>query len=217
MTEREFQSLLRVACRMEAADLVGVEPGAGNVARRIRRLHTAVYCAAAALAACLALSFVARPTAAVDSGPQVRAEPTRPLLPAHRLLQAGAQPVHLASVLEQGGVLLALLGAWNSDCECIRWRVHEWSDGCATADVANNQTVNIPIGETATDQLVLFAVARRADDLPRDADEAQPLLECLNRLDEADPVETMLHNSTELAAACLPDGVHLSSQMIPTR
>jgi hypothetical protein len=107
------------------------------------------------------------------------------------------------------GYAMVLLRAWSEDCSCMTWRVHEDEQGRRLLAFQAGESLRFSVDVTenpVAEQLLVFALADRAGELPADAAAAEQLIACLDR-NSASHVET-----AALAGAlegCLPTGVRL--------
>jgi hypothetical protein len=117
-------------------------------------------------------------------------------------------------------VMLALVRAWNRDCQCVAWRLHEWGEGLVSTPVVPGAACDIsaPRGDSApVGPVLVLASSGGGEQLPHRARDTEALLACLN--------ETALtpgadQDATQLASAvrsCLPSGVTVVAQSMGGR
>ena len=230
MTDRQIESLVRMAVEIDAleqsaadrrratqsangpgpvwtlADARAAAPPGDNRGWTRRRL---IGLGAAAAAACFAMMTPPRG----DSGPV----PTRFATPADIRFVSMAEgpgadaPQHLLSTGDRGSFVLAALAEWSGDCDCLRWRLHEWEHGGLLAQANAGQTLGItvlPSDRPPAERLLVVAASHSAADLPATVEEADDLLACLNGAAGDDGCIT--GNAASYASAvqkCLPVGV----------
>ncbi len=129
--------------------------------------------------------------------------PTRESLDAPRLDR-------LRSCSEQDVYTVVLFRGWNSDCGCVSWRLHEFSEGALLARLEAGEPLEIVLDVSDAppiEQAVFLAVARRGDDLPSDRAREAALLACLNDAAPPEPIDLQPARLKDSVASCLPNGV----------
>jgi hypothetical protein len=120
-----------------------------------------------------------------------------------------AGPTVVRSIAVEPTSLLAILRTWSDECECLQWRVHEWSDGQNLARLKPGEPLDVPVnvgGEV--DQVVYLAFSKdggRFGTAPAGTDR---IIDCLNRYSDYDgrPLEGGSGNGATVRG-CLPSDV----------
>jgi hypothetical protein len=108
--------------------------------------------------------------------------------------------------------IVAVLRTCSSECQCLVWDLYRWDTGTIVARARAGEPVEIVANPQPAppsfDQVVIFAVARERDLLPRAGEEADSLLECLLRRSPAwDGNGATLDQSALTVKSCLPQEV----------
>ena len=107
---------------------------------------------------------------------------------------------------------LVLFRAWDTDCQCVAWKLHEFADGRALMRLAAGEALEIPLdvsNSPPVEQVVVFAVSNRRDELPATAREAEELLACLNTTLPPSALGEQPVCCAAPVESCLPPGVAL--------
>ena len=118
-------------------------------------------------------------------------------------------------IAPEGYALLAVFRLWQADCQCLAWHVYEWEDGQAATELVTDDICGIALDVTdqpPVEQLLLVAIARNPDDLPRDPAQASLLLQCLEDATLPDDAGECAAAYASAAQACLPAGVTVVPQ-----
>lgn len=232
MTDRRLEQLLRQLVELE--DLLekevtsvsgpGGRPHAAAGAKRTLFLArwAAPVAAAAALAAALVWPHPRTPTA-VAVLPEGRPARGMPVTMARQPHRGPGSPglERFQSCAEEDAYALVLLRAWNSECSCITWHLHEFEDGSRVARLPAGEEVAISfwLGDhpPPVEQMVLLAVARHLADLPTDPESADLLLECLNRSLPPDQPGVSQAESPQAVVACVSSDVQIVPQTFVPR
>lgn len=162
-----------------------------------------------AAAACLLFmlrtpSFEVSPRTALAGLSQVRHVPFESLS-AYKRVDA------FETCARRDGFVMVLLRAWNEECACMAWRLHEEQDGRRMLQLHRGDTLRLSIDVSenpAVEQLLIFALSDRDTELPYDPDAADELLACLNT--NAPPVDPADDAAYALALDyCLPSDVRV--------
>lgn len=111
--------------------------------------------------------------------------------------------------------VLAIFHRWHQDCQCMEWQLYEWEDGRRMAELSPDEIHDITIDVTDAPpvaQLLVVAVAKNPDDLPRDEAGAYELLDCLNDVVPPSDAEGSDLAYASAVQACLPESVRVVPQ-----
>ncbi len=116
----------------------------------------------------------------------------------------------LRSCSEQDVYTLVLVRGWSSECACVRWDVHEFSEGTLLARLEAGEPLEIILDVSDSppiEQAVFLAIAQHGGMLPADRAREAALLACLNDAAPPEPIDLQPARLGESVAACLPTGV----------
>lgn len=219
MTDRQLETLLRMAGEAHELFVVGVVPSepAERPAQRIIRFAPARLsvglAAAATLAAMVALPFSESPS----SSPALARATVVPVAlcyhPSEKELDR-PQVDLFHPVCEAGCAIVAIFREWNADCQCLSWSVHRFENGSPVADLRPGQPGEIPLNvsdDPPVEQVLVLAVAKSRDSLVA-GDRADALLACLNESHVSPGPERDVSTYTSAVERCLPEGVTILPQ-----
>lgn len=111
--------------------------------------------------------------------------------------------------------VLAIFHTWHEECKCLAWELYEWEDGRPLAEFSPDRVLDIALDVTNApplEQLLVVAIARDPNDLPRSETDTCELLHCLNEVrPPTDPGDTAAAYASAVRA-CLPKGVTVVPQ-----
>ncbi|MEP0847946.1 MAG: hypothetical protein HRF50_14135 [Phycisphaerae bacterium] len=117
------------------------------------------------------------------------------------------------SCADEDAYAMVVFRAWSSECDCIRWRLHEFADGSVLARLSAGGGLEFELAYTGdppnVEQMVLLAVARRAADLPSAPDASESFLECLDLSLPPELPGASQQNSPAAVLACVPNDVYI--------
>jgi len=111
--------------------------------------------------------------------------------------------------------MLAVFRAWHQDCQCLAWQLHVWEDGRPSVELLPQDICDIMIDVTdapPVEQLLLVAIARDPEDLPRNSAQAGDLLDCLNAVIPPSGPNGHVAAYASAVRLCLPEGVTVVPQ-----
>ncbi len=221
MNEQEFDNLIRMAVEideLERSALAFDEADrrdvtipirrAGGMQRPRRYLLSAATAAAVILALLPTLSNESPTPSANDTPFEIAYCPTVPQLNGIRIDRFEPSSPRECAVL-------AIFRAWHTDCDCLAWQLYEWDDGRPLAELTPEKVHEIMLDVTDApplEQLLVIAVAKNPNDLPRSESDTHDLLTCLNKVT---PSSDLSDNAAAYASAvrsCLPDSVQIVPQ-----
>lgn len=117
------------------------------------------------------------------------------------------------SCADEDAYAMVVFRAWSSECNCIRWRLHEFADGSVLARLSAGGGLEFELAYAGdppnVEQMVLLAVARRAADLPSAPDASESFLECLDHSLPPELPGASQQNSPTAVLACVPNDVYV--------
>lgn len=222
MNENDLDNLVRMAAEIDELERGARAPDrVGDGTRAVIRFdrarqrwpfgHLAAPAAAAAAAVLLALLPATEhrsPNAAVASSFQIDYCPTVPRYD-------GVRIDHFEPSSAERCTVLAIFNVWHNECQCLAWRLYEWEDGRALADLTPDEIQSIVIDVTDVppiEQLLVVAIAKDPRDLPSDEKQTGELLDCLNEVAPATEPREDAAAYASAVRACLPDSVTVVPQ-----